>query len=179
MLKEYKGAKDEDNQKLKTEVKALRERLIAQQQLVRETKLPIIVLLEGWAAAGKGSMISALISEIDPRFYNVVSPVVLPEREERCALAKKEPEADAQALALMTKDGLAGMAFAVTGARALRSACRAGAAVHLIGGIAGLLMMLALAVVGAAELLTPANVLLYQLIWMVPGLLITEWTRSV
>ena len=83
MLKEYKGAKDEDNQKLKTEVKALRERLIAQQQLVRETKLPIIVLLEGWAAAGKGSMISALISEIDPRFYNVVSPVVLPEREER------------------------------------------------------------------------------------------------
>ena len=31
MLKEYKGAKDEDNQKLKTEVKALRERLIAQQ----------------------------------------------------------------------------------------------------------------------------------------------------
>jgi len=105
--------------------------------------------------------------------------MAFPEREERCALAKKEPEADAQALALMTKDGLAGMAFAVTGARALRSACRAGAAVHLIGGIAGLLMMLALAVVGAAELLTPANVLLYQLIWMVPGLLITEWTRSV
>ncbi len=32
MLKEYKGAKDEDNQKLKSEVKALRERLIAQQQ---------------------------------------------------------------------------------------------------------------------------------------------------
>ena len=83
MLKEYKGAKDEDNQKLKSEVKALREHLIAQQQLVRETKLPIIVLLEGWAAAGKGSMISALISEIDPRFYNVVSPIVLPEREER------------------------------------------------------------------------------------------------
>ena len=59
MLKEYTGAKDEDNKKLKAEIKALRERLMAQQQLVRESKLPIIVLLEGWAAAGKGSLINA------------------------------------------------------------------------------------------------------------------------
>ena len=36
-----------------------------------------------------------------------------------------------------------------------------------------------LAFLGAAELLTPTNVLLYQLIWLVPGLLITEWTRTV
>ena len=83
MLKEYKGVKDEDNAKLKEEIKALREKLLAQQQLVRDKKLPVIVLVEGWAAAGKGSLINELISEIDPRFYNVVSPVVLPEREER------------------------------------------------------------------------------------------------
>ena len=74
MLKEF-----EDSGALKTEIKALRERLLAQQQLVRDQKLPVVVLVEGWAAAGKGS----LISEIDPRFYNVVSPVVLPEKEER------------------------------------------------------------------------------------------------
>ena len=79
MLKEFKGSKDEDSGALKTEIKALRERLLAQQQLVRDQKLPVVVLVEGWAAAGKGS----LISEIDPRFYNVVSPVVLPEKEER------------------------------------------------------------------------------------------------
>ena len=83
MLKEFKGSKDEDSTKLKEEIKTLRERLLAQQQLVRDKKLPIIVLVEGWAAAGKGSLINELISEIDPRFYNVVSPVVLPEREER------------------------------------------------------------------------------------------------
>ena len=83
MLKEFKGSRDEDSNKLKAEIKTLRERLLAQQQLVRDKNLPIIVLVEGWAAAGKGSLINELISEIDPRFYNVVSPVVLPEREER------------------------------------------------------------------------------------------------
>ena len=83
MLKDFKGSKDEDSTTLKAEIKALRERLLAQQQMVRDQKLPVIVLVEGWAAAGKGSLINELISEIDPRFYNVVSPVVLPETEER------------------------------------------------------------------------------------------------
>ena len=83
MLKDFKGSKDEDSSALKAEIRALRERLLAQQQLVRDQKLPVIVLVEGWAAAGKGSLINELISEIDPRFYNVVSPVVLPEKEER------------------------------------------------------------------------------------------------
>jgi len=27
------------------------------------------------------------------------------------------------------------------------------------------------------HLLTPVNMLLYQLVWMLPGLMITEWTR--
>ncbi|MBQ9664771.1 MAG: phosphate--AMP phosphotransferase [Oscillospiraceae bacterium] len=83
MLKEFKGSKDEDSAALKAEIKALRERLLSQQQLVRDQKLPIIVLVEGWAAAGKGGLINELISEIDPRFYNVTSPMVLPEKDER------------------------------------------------------------------------------------------------
>ena len=36
-----------------------------------------------------------------------------------------------------------------------------------------------LAVLGAAELLTPVNMFLYELVWMVPGLLVTEWARTV
>ena len=67
----------------------------------------------------------------------------------------------------------------MTGARALRTASKAGVAVHMLGGIAGLVIILLLSIVGAQHLLTPANVLLYELIWMIPGLLITEWTRSV
>ena len=78
MKKDKKEPKKNEDAALKAEIKALRERLLAQQQQIREAKLPIIVLIEGWSAAGKGSLINELISEIDPRFYNVISPVITP-----------------------------------------------------------------------------------------------------
>lgn len=105
--------------------------------------------------------------------------ILFPDRETRVAIAAQKPEEGTPALALTTKDGLASIAYAVTGARALRTASKAGVAVHMLGGIAGLVIILLLSIVGAQHLLTPANVLLYELIWMIPGLLITEWTRSV
>ena len=83
MLKDFTPSKEEDKSNLKAEIKALREKLLAQQQLVRSSALPVIVLVEGWAAAGKGSLINELISEIDPRFYNVTSPAIVPQSEER------------------------------------------------------------------------------------------------
>ena len=93
-------------------------------------------------------------------------------------IAKTAP-ADAPTLALTTQDGLAPAAYALTGARALRTACRLGLAIHIIGGILGMLIMAALAIVGATHLLTPIHVLLYQLVWMVPGVLVTLWTRTI
>ena len=83
MLKDFEKSKAEDKDVLNKEIKELRARLVGQQQQIREKKLPILVLIEGWAAAGKGSLIKELISEIDPRFYNVVSPAVIPESESR------------------------------------------------------------------------------------------------
>ncbi|QTE75592.1 polyphosphate:AMP phosphotransferase [Clostridiales bacterium FE2010] len=83
MLQDYEKCKPEDKDTLNAEIKELRARLIATQQLLREKKLPVLVLIEGWAAAGKGSLIKEIISEIDPRFYNVVSPAVIPESESR------------------------------------------------------------------------------------------------
>ena len=40
-------------------------------------------------------------------------------------------------------------------------------------------MMAVLTVLGRMDLLTPANMFLYELVWLIPGWLITEWTRSV
>ena len=118
-------------------------------------------------------------SFIRSRFGVNVKRMAFPEREVRYALSQREPEENAPALALTTREGLAGMAYAVTGSRALKGATTVGAAIHLIAGILGLVIMLVLAIIGAYDLLTPTNILLYELVWMIPGLLVTQWTRLV
>ena len=105
--------------------------------------------------------------------------IAFPDQSVRGELGIYTQDPELPALALATRDDLASYAYAVSGASALRQSCRLGVAVHLIGGILGMLIMAALAILGNTELLTPTNILLYQLIWMIPGLLITEWTRTV
>ena len=105
--------------------------------------------------------------------------LLFPAAEERMALSAKLPDPEAPGLAITTRPDLISFAYTVTGARALRTSCRTGMLIHLIGGILGLLTMAILAITGSTELLTPVNILLYQLIWMVPGFLVTEWTRHV
>ena len=97
----------------------------------------------------------------------------------RMKLAQKQPSAGATAIALVTRGGLAQRAYAITGGAALRSAWRAGVAVHVLGGGIGFVAVAALALKGALFLLTPYNLLLYGCVWMIPGLLMAEWTRSV
>ena len=104
--------------------------------------------------------------------------ILFPDEETRAALQGKKTEEDAVSLALITGEGLAAYGYAVTGARSLKTAVTWGITIHMIGGILGMLMMLALAFLGATELLTPANLFLYELIWMIPGLLVTELTRN-
>ncbi len=118
-------------------------------------------------------------SFIRAKFEVKTRRIAFPARDERAALKQIQPEPEAPVLALTTREELVSAAYAVTGARALRTSTRLGVAVHMIGGILGLLIMLVLAVLGSTELLTPVNVLLYQLVWAVPGLLVTEWARTV
>ncbi len=116
---------------------------------------------------------------IRSKFGVNVRRIAFPARDVREELATREPEEDAPVLALTTREGLAAKAYAVTGARTLRNASRAGVVIHMMGGILGLLIMAALAVIGARDLLTSSNILLFELIWMIPGFLVTEWTRSI
>jgi polyphosphate:AMP phosphotransferase len=82
-MSEEKEAKRAEKSRRKAELKALREKLMAQQQEIRAMNLPIIVLVEGWSAAGKGTLINEIISELDPRFYNVTNHRIDPESESR------------------------------------------------------------------------------------------------
>ena len=83
MKKEEKDARKAENNRRRAEIKALREKLMGLQQTIREKGLPIIVLVEGWATAGKGNLIGEMISELDPRFFNVVTPTITPEKDAR------------------------------------------------------------------------------------------------
>ena len=83
------------------------------------------------------------------------------------------------AAAMTTREDLISSAYAISGARALRTAWTMGLVLHVLSGVIGLLIMLALGYLGSVTLLTPTNVLLYQLVWLAPALLITEWTRTV
>lgn len=105
--------------------------------------------------------------------------IFFPDQDVRRELDARMPEEGTPALALTTQDTLPSTAYAVTGARALRTAFRLGSFVHIVGGILGLLIMAALAILGMPELLTPFRVLMYQIVWMLPGLLIGSWTRTV
>ena len=105
--------------------------------------------------------------------------MAIPTPGERERLAAWQPDAEACVpCALTTHEGLAGAAFSITGARSLRIASVAGAVVHILGGVVGLAAVLALTVTGRVDLLTPANLLLLELCWAVPGLMFTEWTRN-
>ena len=86
---------------------------------------------------------------------------------------------EAPSLLLTTRDGLSPIAYGITGARALRLTWILGLIIHLIGGILGLGIMLTLVLLGSLHLLPPANLLLYHCIWLIPGILITQWTRTI
>ena len=121
---------------------------------------------------------------LSPRFIREtlgVKPrrMAFPDRAVRQTLSQMQPAEDAPVLALITKPGLAAKTCALNSAWVLRSAMSAGANIHLLGGIMGLLLAAVMIILLAFEMLSPTNLLLYTLIWMVPGWLVTEWTRYI
>ena len=116
---------------------------------------------------------------IRSRFSVNTRRIGFPDREVREQLAQKKPSEEAVGRILSTSGSILSFAYGVAGARAVRTAMLLGTVVHLLGGILGLAIILLLGILGFAELLTPANMLLYELVWLIPGWLITEWTRTV
>lgn len=82
MLKTWNRPERPNAEELKRRLKAAQEKLEVQQMLLKEKKLPVLVLIEGWGAAGKGSAIGQIIKNIDPRFFKVFS-MATPTEEER------------------------------------------------------------------------------------------------
>jgi polyphosphate kinase 2 (PPK2 family) len=73
MIKETARQSIPDKETIREELDAAREKLEDFQIRVKEAKLPVIVIIEGWGAAGKGSVLGRIIRNIDPRFFRVVN----------------------------------------------------------------------------------------------------------
>ncbi|HBA68171.1 MAG TPA: polyphosphate:AMP phosphotransferase [Lachnospiraceae bacterium] len=83
MLKNRMMEERPPEEELKARLKAARERLAKQQMQIKENKLPVLVLMEGWGTAGKGSCTGQIIGNIDPRFFKVVTLDKMTEEEKR------------------------------------------------------------------------------------------------
>ena len=73
MLKEFVKASKPEKSTLRTLLKEERARLFAFQMQLKSAKLPVMVVFEGWDAAGKGSVLGNVIKNIDPRFFQVAT----------------------------------------------------------------------------------------------------------
>ena len=60
-----------------------RNELAGRQQVIKNEGLPVIVILEGWSASGKGSALGSIIKFMDPRFFRVYNMDVISEEEKR------------------------------------------------------------------------------------------------
>ena len=83
MLKNWARPEKPEGEELKQRLKAAEEKLSQQQMKLKEKRLPVLVLIEGWGAAGKGSAIGQIIKNIDPRFFSVFPMPSPPTEEER------------------------------------------------------------------------------------------------
>ena len=60
MLKQWIPAAKPDKEELDKRLDAAQEELLRLQMQIKEHKLPVLVLIEGWGAAGKGSTIGGI-----------------------------------------------------------------------------------------------------------------------
>ena len=69
MLKNWTPSAIPPKEEMKERLEKSRNRLYELQMKLKEHKLPVLVLFEGWGSAGKGSTIGKVIKNIDPRFF--------------------------------------------------------------------------------------------------------------
>ena len=82
MLEQIDLSKGIEKEEYKTILPELELRLGELQRKARALDIPVIIVFEGWDAAGKGTLINRLIQTFDPRGC-VVHPINAPNEEER------------------------------------------------------------------------------------------------
>lgn len=83
MIKDMAKIECPEDEILKERLEAARAKLFILQMQIKEHELPVLVLMEGFGSAGKGSTIGKVIKNIDPRFFKVFTMDKKTEEEKR------------------------------------------------------------------------------------------------
>ena len=73
MLKSWSPPEMPEKEEIAQRLDKARGKMYELQMKIKEHKIPVLVLFEGWSSAGKGSMIGKVIKNIDPRFFKVAT----------------------------------------------------------------------------------------------------------
>ncbi|MBQ8800992.1 MAG: hypothetical protein IJZ52_01735 [Clostridium sp.] len=135
--------------------------------LIRENVGPVL-------ATRDFNLIPAMLQQ---RFKLSADRMDFPPVERRRELsAPDQPHGDTLA-AILCREGLYPFAEAVVCAKRLRRATRVGAVLCCVSSLLGLLLTGYLVFVSAYGSLSPLNLLLYLLMWLLPVWLLTAWTH--
>lgn len=116
-------------------------------------------------------------SMLRQRFKLPVEKLEFPPVERRRELSE-EPQPHSDTLtAVLCREGLGPYAEAVVGSRRLRSAVRLSAALACLGSMVGAVLAFYLTFVAAYSSLTPMNLTVFLLMWLVPAPLISGWVN--
>jgi len=63
----------------KNEIGGLETKLAELQRKIKDLKIPVVIVFEGWSASGKGTCISKILNPLDPRYYSVYTMDKIPE----------------------------------------------------------------------------------------------------
>ena len=83
MLRNFASPAKPDKEEIKQRTEIEQARLAANQMRIKEAKVPVMVIFEGWGAAGKGSVLAKVIKDMDPRFFEVATMDAEPTEEEK------------------------------------------------------------------------------------------------
>ncbi len=109
---------------------------------------------------------------------NTKKRCLYPELSQRLALSEEERESNGRSGALLFREGLMPYADAVIGGKRMHGAVRKGCAWALIGSICGTLLAFYLAFAGGFQVLSPAALLAFQLLWSVPIVMVNGWVTQ-
>ncbi len=69
MLKEWVEGTKPSDEEIDSRLEKARIELAGKQLAIKEKKLPVLVIFDGWGSAGKGSVLGKVIKSLDPRFF--------------------------------------------------------------------------------------------------------------